>query len=116
MKDFDLSKIPYGGRISQEDQIEFERRARIADDNNNPPIVIDEEGTVMQTIEDLLERFDSKSEDLDYWVALKNDMEQFMSEDHPAEEKQMLGPIGPLESVTMLDSWMKYDKEKSEHP
>lgn len=33
----DLTKIPHG-KLSPEEQKEFERRARIVDDNNNPPV------------------------------------------------------------------------------
>ena len=41
MIDFDLSNIPYTGKLSKEDQIEFERRAKTVDDNNDPPIILD---------------------------------------------------------------------------
>ena len=42
MIDFDLSKVPFGGKLPKEDQMEFERRAHIVDDNNDPPTIIDE--------------------------------------------------------------------------
>ena len=34
----DLSKIPFGGKLSEEAQKEFERRALALDDNKNPPV------------------------------------------------------------------------------
>lgn len=40
----DLSQIPFGGKLSPEDQTIFERRARALDDINDPPIVIDSDG------------------------------------------------------------------------
>ena len=52
MIDFDLSHIPYGGHLSDEEQKEFERRARIVDDNNDPPIVIYRNGVKVDLIDD----------------------------------------------------------------
>lgn len=49
MIDFDLSKISFGGKLPKEDQIEFERRAHIVDDNNDPPIIIDEAENYTET-------------------------------------------------------------------
>ena len=48
MIDFDLSDIPYLGKLSEEDQKEFERRAKIMDDPNAPPIILDEEGNIIK--------------------------------------------------------------------
>lgn len=47
----DLSHIPFGGFLSSEEQREFERRACAVDDNEDPPIVIDEKGNYTYDID-----------------------------------------------------------------
>ena len=52
MIDFDFSKIPFGGKLSKADQIEFERRAHIVDDNDDPPVILDENGKPTLTLDE----------------------------------------------------------------
>ena len=50
MMDFDLGlvKVPFMGKLDEEDQIEFERRALLMDDSDTPPIVLDKEGKYIE--------------------------------------------------------------------
>ena len=67
----------------------------------------------MQTslnINDLIERAQSKSLDEKYWKDLKKDMKQFLSEDHPENEKRIIAPLGLLESVSMIAAGLEYDR------
>ncbi len=43
----DLSHIPFGGRLSIEEQRQFEKRALALDDNDEPPIIIDKMGNII---------------------------------------------------------------------
>ena len=47
----DLSKLPYI-KLSEDEQKEFARRAHIVDDNNDPPIIIDKDGSFIKTIDE----------------------------------------------------------------
>jgi len=64
------------------------------------------------TIETLVKRARSDTNDEQYWIDLENDMIQFMKEDHPDSEKKLLAPIGLLEYVSMITSGMEYEKNK----
>ena len=48
----DLTKIPHG-KLTPEEQKEFERRAHIVDDNNSPPVII---GRTGKNTNDIIER------------------------------------------------------------
>ena len=58
----------------------------------------------MNEVNDLLKRVSSTEHDNDkeYWEKLISDMETFLSEDHPNEEKKLISPIGALEMAYMM--------------
>ena len=47
----DFSKLPRG-KLTKEEQEQFERRALALDDNNDPPIIIDKNGNYVETIDE----------------------------------------------------------------
>ena len=67
----------------------------------------------MSQIDELIERALSKKhfDDEEYWELLVADMNQFLKEDHPEEEKRRLYPIGFLEMANMNLSGIRYRKE-----
>ncbi len=50
--EIDFSKVPFNGKLSEEEQKEFERRALIMDDTNNPPVFIDRNGNYIKEFEE----------------------------------------------------------------
>ncbi len=38
----------------------------------------------------------------DEWLSIRDEILQFLKEDHPEEEKKMFAPFGYLEVVTMM--------------
>lgn len=58
-------------------------------------------------IEQLIQRAKNKNNTAQEWLQLEKDMHQFLSEDHPDEEKRKLTPLGWLESVTIICDGIK---------
>ena len=58
-------------------------------------------------INDLTKRFENKENTDEKWLQLEKDMIQFLDEDHPAEEKKRLSPLGQLEVVTIICDGIK---------
>jgi hypothetical protein len=58
-------------------------------------------------IEDLLKRAKNRNNSDKEWLQLEQDMDQFLNEEHPEDEKRMLIPLGALESVTIICDGIK---------
>ena len=61
-------------------------------------------------INDFTKRFENKENTYEEWLQLEKDMIQFLDEDHPAEEKKRLSPLGQLEVVTIICDGIKRRK------
>lgn len=56
----------------------------------------------MQNCEELIERIKKKNNTMNDWLEIKRDINQFLDEDHPTEEKELFYPLGYLEMVNMI--------------
>ena len=61
-------------------------------------------------INDLINRSEDKENTDEEWLQLEKDMIQFLHEDHPAEEKKRLSPLGRLEVVAIICDGIKREK------
>lgn len=64
----------------------------------------------MKRVDELIVRSltDEHNDDEQYWEELISDMQQFLKEDHPEEEKRKLRPLGALEMAYMILSAIQY--------
>lgn len=60
-----------------------------------------------QNIEELVKRVQNRNNSDDEWLQLERDMQEFLREDHPVEEKRQLSPLGGLEVVTIICDGIK---------
>jgi hypothetical protein len=51
---------------------------------------------------DIVQRIKEKKTLDDEWFTFRDEIEKFLEEDHPEEEKRMFRPLGYLEVVTMM--------------
>lgn len=56
----------------------------------------------MQNCEELMARIKKKNNTMKDWLEIKRDINQFLDEDHPIEEKELFYPLGYLEMVNMI--------------
>jgi hypothetical protein len=52
--------------------------------------------------EEMVKRINEKKTLDDEWFTIRDEIIQFLKEDHPEEEKRMFRPLGYLEVVTMI--------------
>jgi hypothetical protein len=52
--------------------------------------------------EEMVKRIKEKKTIDDEWFTIRDEILQFLKEDHPEEEKRMFRPLGYLEVVTMI--------------
>ena len=82
----DLTKIPHV-KLTPEEQKEFERRAHIVDDNNNPPVIIKRIG---KNTNDILERLKSQMTEEEKQKGVNERWDSVASEpleDHPIPDE-----------------------------
>lgn len=53
-------------------------------------------------IDELIKRAKKKNNTDEEWLRLESDMQTFLDEEHPEEEKRKLVPLGWKESVTII--------------
>lgn len=56
----------------------------------------------MHDCNELIARVNKKDNTKDDWVKLRRDINLFLDEDHPIEEKELFYPLGYLEMVNMI--------------
>lgn len=56
---------------------------------------------------EMIERIKNKKELDDEWLEMRDEIVQFLKEDHPEEEKKLFRPFGYLEVVTMICDGLK---------
>lgn len=59
---------------------------------------------------DMVEKIRKKKELDDEWFLIRNEILQFLEENHPQEEKELFSPFGYLEVVTMMCDGVEHIK------
>lgn len=54
----------------------------------------------------------NKTELDDEWFEIRDEIRQFLKEDHPEEEKRLFVPLGGMEVVTMMCDGIEYMKKQ----
>ena len=62
----------------------------------------------------MVEKIRQKKELDEEWFLIRDEILQFLEEEHPKEEKDMFSPFGYLEVVTMMCDGVKHMKKEQE--
>ena len=62
----------------------------------------------------MIERIRNKRGLDEEWFEIRDEIRQFLKEDHPEEEKRLFVPLGYLEVVTMMCDGIEYMKKEQE--